>query len=125
VDAMPCDRRGFGLEGEDATAKLLESQGYAIRSRNFRCRYGELDLVAEKDDILCFVEVRMRSSAIWGDPSNSISWSKQRRVVKAALHYLLAYGLRNKMVRFDVVSVIGRGRDAVLEHLPNAFDAGM
>ena len=43
----------------------------------------------------------------------------------AALHYLLAYGVRGKMIRFDVVSVIGRGSDAVLEHLPNAFDAGM
>ncbi|HKD42324.1 MAG TPA: YraN family protein [Myxococcaceae bacterium] len=125
MDATPHDRRGFGCEGEDATAQMLEAQGYAIRSRNFRCRYGELDLVAEKDGTLCFVEVRMRSTAIWGDPSNSISWSKQRRVVKAALHYLLAYGLHDKMIRFDVVSVIGRGRHAVLEHLPNAFDAGM
>jgi putative endonuclease len=119
------ERQDFGIEGEDATARLLESQGYVIRSRNFRCRYGELDLVAEKDGTLCFVEVRMRSSAVWGDPSNSISWSKQRRIVKAALHYLLAYGLRNRMIRFDVVSVVGRGRDAALEHLPNAFDAGM
>jgi putative endonuclease len=125
VDRSAADRRCFGGEGEDATARLLEAQGYAIRSRNFRCRYGEIDLVAEKDDTLCFVEVRMRSSAIWGDPSNSISHSKQRRVVKTALHYLLAHGLQNRMIRFDVVSVIGRGRDAVLEHLPNAFDAGM
>ncbi len=125
MEGAPCDRRGFGDEGEDATARLLEAKGYQIRSRKFRCRYGEIDLVAEKDDTVCFVEVRMRSSAIWGDPSNSISWAKQRRVVKAALHYLLAYGLRNKMIRFDVVSVIGRGQHAVLEHLPNAFDAGM
>jgi putative endonuclease len=125
VERSAPDRRCFGGEGEDATAQLLEAQGYAIRSRNFRCRYGEIDLVAEKEDTLCFVEVRMRSSAIWGDPSNSISHRKQRRVVKTALHYLLAYGLQNRMVRFDVVSVIGRGRDAVLEHLPNAFDAGM
>jgi len=125
VDGGTCDRRGYGDEGEEATARLLESQGYQIRSRNFRCRYGEIDLVAEKDDTICFVEVRMRSSAIWGDPSNSVSWAKQRRVVKAALHYLLAYGVHGKMIRFDVVSVIGRGRDAVLEHLPNAFDAGM
>jgi putative endonuclease len=125
VDGGTCDRRTYGDEGEEATARLLESQGYQIRSRNFRCRYGEIDLVAEKDDTICFVEVRMRSSAIWGDPSNSVSWAKQRRVVKAALHYLLAYGVRGKMIRFDVVSVVGRGPGAILEHLPNAFDAGM
>lgn len=119
------DRRGYGDQGEEASARLLESQGYQILARNFRCRYGEIDLVAERDNTLCFVEVRTRSTAIWGDPSNSISWAKQRRVVKAALHYLFAYGVRGKMIRFDVVSVIGRGSDAVLEHLPNAFDAGM
>ncbi len=119
------DRRRFGDQGEEATVHFLETQGYAIRHRNFRCRYGELDVVAEKDGTLCFVEVRSRSSAIWGDPSYTVSWPKQRRVVKAALHYLLAYGMMGKMIRFDVVSVVGRGRDAAVEHFPNAFDAGM
>lgn len=125
MEGASFDRRGYGDEGEEAAARFLESQGYRILSRNFRCRYGEIDLVAEKDQLLCFVEVRTRSSAVWGDPSNSVSWAKQRRVVKAALHYLFAYRVREKMIRFDVVSVIGRGKDAVLEHLPNAFDAGM
>ncbi len=119
------DRRGFGNQGEGAAAQFLERRGYAICARNFRCRYGELDVVAEKDGTICFVEVRMRSSAIWGDPSHTISWSKQRRVVKAALHYLLAHGMKGKMIRFDVVSIVGRGGAAAVEHLPNAFDAGM
>ncbi len=119
------DRRGFGNQGEGAAAHFLETRGYAIRARNFRCRYGELDVVAEKDETICFVEVRMRSSAIWGDPSHTISWSKQRRVVKAALHYLFAHGMKGKMIRFDVVSIVGRGDAAAVEHLPNAFDAGM
>lgn len=119
------DRRGFGIQGEDDTARFLEARGYSIRARNFRCRYGELDVIAEKDDTLCFVEVRMRSTAIWGDPSDTVSGAKQRRLVKTALHYILAHGMKGKMIRFDVVSIVGRGKDAVMEHLPNAFDAGM
>jgi putative endonuclease len=119
------DRQGYGSEAEAAAARFLEERGYRIRSRNFRCRYGELDIVAEHGDTVCFVEVRMRSTAVWGDPSHTVSFAKQRRVVKAALHYLFAYDLRERMMRFDVVSVVGHGEKASVEHIPNAFDAGM
>ncbi len=119
------DRRGYGNEAEEAVVRLLEARGYRIRARNFRCRYGELDIVAELADTVCFVEVRMRSTAVWGDPAHTVSFAKQRRVVKAALHYLFAYDLRDRMMRFDVVSVVGHGEKASVEHIPNAFDAGM
>jgi putative endonuclease len=119
------DRRAYGDAAEAAAARFLETRGYRIRSRNFRCRYGELDIVAEQGDTVCFVEVRMRSSAVWGDPAHTVSFAKQRRVVKAALHYLFAYDLREKMMRFDVVSVVGHGEQASVEHIPDAFDAGM
>ncbi|ADO71854.1 YraN family protein [Stigmatella aurantiaca] len=119
------DRRGYGNEAEAMAARFLEQRGYRIRARNFRCRYGELDVVAEHGETVCFVEVRMRSSAVWGDPSHTVSVAKQRRVVKAALHYLFAHELRDRMMRFDVISVVGHGEQAHVEHLPDAFDAGM
>lgn len=118
-------RQQYGSEAEEAAAQHLEALGYRIRHRNFRCRYGELDLIAEKDETVCFVEVRMWSKAAWGDPSLTVSWAKQRKVVRAALHYQFRYDLRRKMLRFDVISVVGRGSSARVEHLPNAFDAGM
>ena len=123
--AAGVDRRAYGNEAEAMAARFLEDQGYRIRARNFRCRYGELDVVAEQGDTVCFVEVRMRSSAVWGDPSHTVSFAKQRKVVKAALHYLLVHRLRDRMIRFDVISVVGRGERATVEHLPGAFDAGM
>ena len=119
------DRRAFGKAGEDGAVALLEKQGFRIRARNFSCRYGELDIVAEREELVVFVEVRMRSHAAWGDPALTISRRKQRRVVTAALHYLFAHDLRDRMIRFDVVTVLGRGEKAVIEHIPNAFDAGM
>jgi putative endonuclease len=119
------DRREFGREAEAGAVRFLEEQGYRVLARNFTCRYGELDIVAEKGECLCVVEVRMRSHAAWGDPAHTVSGGKQRRVVKAALHYLFAHDLRDRMIRFDVVTVLGRGARAVVEHIPNAFDAGM
>jgi putative endonuclease len=116
----------LGGEAEEACAVYLAERGYEILARNFRCRYGELDIVARRDEMLCFVEVRMRSSAAWGDPSQTVSYAKQRRVVKAALHYLQAARSQGRcMVRFDVISVVGRGRKRELCHIINAFDAGM
>ena len=118
-------RRAVGDEGEERAVRFLEARGYRVLTRNFACRYGELDVVAEHEDTLCFVEVRMRSTAVWGDPSHTVSHAKQRRVVKAALHYLALQGSRGRMIRFDVVSIVGRGETATVEHLPGAFDAGM
>lgn len=119
------DRQALGNEAEALAARYLESQGYRVRARQFHCRYGEVDLVVEKAQLLCFVEVRMRSTAVWGDPSHTVLRRKQRKVVKTALHYLYAHELADRMVRFDVVSVVGQGSSTRLEHLPDAFDAGM
>lgn len=114
-----------GQGGEEAAVQYLQSQGYDIRSRNFRCRFGELDVIAQKGQLLCFVEVRMRSTAVWGDPAQTVSWAKQRKVVKTALHYLARHSLKECMLRFDVISVVGQGADRQVEHIPGAFDAGM
>ncbi|ATB39132.1 endonuclease [Cystobacter fuscus] len=119
------ERKQYGDEGEEAAVRFLETQGYRVRARNYACRHGELDVVAERGDTVCFVEVRMRSTAVWGDPSHTVSFAKQRRVVKAAMHYLMAHGVRDRELRFDVISVVGRGERATVEHLPGAFDAGM
>jgi putative endonuclease len=123
--AQAVQRQQDGNRAEDAAAQLMVALGYRIRHRNFRCRYGELDIVAERGETVAFVEVRMWSNAALGDPSLTVSRTKQRKVVRAALHYQFAHDLRRKMLRFDVISVVGRGEDAQVDHLPNAFDAGM
>lgn len=119
------ERRERGDEAEDAAAEFLEAAGYRIRARNFLARGGELDLVAEKDALLCFVEVRMRTSAVWGDPSQTITRAKQQKVVRAAMQFLAKTGRVDRQLRFDVISVTGRGAGRRLAHIPNAFDAGM
>lgn len=117
------DRRAFGSAGEQLVVEHLERDGWTVRDRNVLCRYGELDVVAEKGDVLAFVEVRMRSTAAWGDPSQSVSRSKQRKVVLAATEYCQRHRLFQRVIRFDVASVVGRGRGGHVEVIEDAFEA--
>ena len=119
------DKKRIGHEGEVAAVEYLTRNGYQIRDRNVYCRVGELDVIAEKDHILCFVEVRTRSTAAFGAPALTVMSSKQARVVKAAMYYLQKNRITHQMIRFDVISVIGRGRQVTVDHILNAFDAGM
>jgi putative endonuclease len=120
---MDVDRRARGAGGEQLVVEHLERSGWRVRDRNVHCRYGELDVVAERGDVLAFVEVRMRSSATWGDPSLSVSRSKQRKVVLAATEYCQRHRLFQRVIRFDVASVVGRGRAGHVELIEDAFEA--
>lgn len=117
------DRRAFGAGAEQLVVEHLERNGWRVRDRNVHCRHGELDVVAEKDGVLAFVEVRMRSTATWGDPSQSVSRAKQRRVWLAATEYCQRHGLFQRLIRFDVASVVGRGRSGHVELIEDAFEA--
>jgi putative endonuclease len=94
-----------GRRGEDAAAKYLAEQGYAVRHRNWRCRSGELDIVAEKDGVLVFVEVRARRAASrYGTAAESVDARKQRQLHGVAQVYLAANGLEGRLLRFDVIA---------------------
>ena len=122
---MTTEKRAAGDEAEQLTVEHLERAGYVIRDRNVLCRRGELDVVAEKGNVLAFVEVRMRATAVWGDPSMSVNYAKQRKVVLAAHEYCQRHRLFQRVIRFDVASVVGKGREGHVEHITDAFDAGM
>lgn len=118
-------KRRAGDEAEQLAVEHLEREGYVIRDRNVLCRRGELDVVAEKGDVLAFVEVRMRATAVWGDPSMTVTHGKQRRVVLAAHEYCQRHRLFARVIRFDVASVIGKGRAGQVEYIEDAFEAGV
>ena len=118
-------RRQFGDRGEGLAVQLLERAGYEVLARNVSCRYGEIDIIATLGGVHCFVEVRSRATDVWGDPALSVMSAKQRKVVKSSIWWLQKQRLLDRVpVRFDVVSVVGRGPDARVEHIPGAFDAG-
>ncbi len=107
-----------GAPAENLAAAFLERQGLSILERNYRCRFGEIDLVASSGAALVFVEVRARESGAFGGAAGSITAAKRRRIVAAARHYLAKHRVR-RACRFDVVLI--QGREQEIEWLTDAF----
>jgi putative endonuclease len=112
----------FGALGEEAAAGLLRASGYRIVARNHRCRLGEIDIIAEKGELLVFVEVRTRATSLFGGPEETVDARKQRRVIAAARDYLAQRRGRAKAARFDVIAVVDGPQGPALTHFENAFD---
>jgi len=111
-----------GAYGERAAARWLEDEGYAVLDRNWRCRAGELDVVAVRGGVVVFVEVKCRRSASFGAPAASVTPAKVARLRAAASAWLAAHGLGEVPVRFDVVSVLRPpAGPTVVEHVEGAF----
>lgn len=96
-----------GATSEDRAARYLVRQGYRIVERNYRCKVGELDIVARDGDVLVFVEVRSRRSTAYGSALEAVGWHKQRKVSRVALAYLASRRPRFAEARFDVVAITG------------------
>jgi putative endonuclease len=110
-----------GAAYEAQAAAFLEAAGFRILDRNWACPMGELDLVAEKNGLVAFVEVRARSNSAYGSPAESVTRSKQLKIIKAAQAYLKARRPAADSFRFDVIGLVP-GREP--EHIDGAFDAG-
>lgn len=111
----------LGKRGEALAVAHLKKQGMSIEARNYRCRLGEIDLVAREGDTLIFVEVRSRTSTGFGLPQETVDHRKQRRLRRIAEVYLS--GRSETPVRFDVVAVLfnPQGEPRHIEHIPDAF----
>lgn len=116
-------RRQLGQWAEQAASRLLEVKGYQIIDRNWRCRYGEIDLIAIKNQFLIFVEVRSRSSTRFGTAAEAIDWRKQQKVRAIAQFYLHSKRLSRYQVRFDAIAVqwIKAPDDFELSHFEGVF----
>lgn len=113
-----------GEVGETLACRHLESRGLVVVARNFRCRSGEVDVVARDGDTTVFVEVKERAGATHGAPCEAVTFGKRRRIVRAARVYAASRGLSESPLRFDVVSIdwSDEGRPRI-RHDASAFDA--
>ena len=107
-----------GDNAEARAAVFLENRGLKIIARNYRCRFGEIDLVARSGAMVVFVEVRARSSEAFGGAAGSITPAKRRRLLAAARHYLARQG-EDCACRFDVV--LFNGSPSRVEWITDAF----
>ncbi len=96
-------------------------RGHDIVDRNWRCRDGEIDIVATQANVLVFCEVKTRATDRFGSPAHAVTPDKQRRLRRLAVAWMVARGVRNARLRFDVACVIGVGDNARVDVIESAF----
>jgi putative endonuclease len=119
---MSQERKWTGRQGEELAAAHLAREGYQIIARNYRCPFGEIDIIAREGKTLVFVEVKSRRSDSYGDPQQAVDRRKQKKISKIALHYLSQHHLANHPARFDVVAVRLSPGSSSVELIRSAFD---
>ena len=109
-----------GRFGEDLACRLLIKKGYDIIERNWRSRYGEIDIIAENEDDLVFVEVKLRKNKEHSLPSESVDSRKIKKISQTAGVYLSELENCNKTIRFDIIEIVNSS-PPLIRHMENAF----
>ncbi|HLO26273.1 MAG TPA: YraN family protein [Geobacteraceae bacterium] len=117
------DKLALGARGEAIAAAYLKGQKFTIVERNFRCRCGEVDIIARDGKSFVFIEVKARRTLSFGPPQLAVTPFKQRQISKAALTWLAKNRLHETNARFDVIAILLREHEVpAIEHIRNAFD---
>lgn len=117
------DNITVGERGESIAAAYLRGQKFVIVERNFRCKAGEVDIIARDGKTLVFVEVKARRTLSFGPPQASVTPFKQRQISKAALIWLAKNRLHEASARFDVIAILLREHEVPeIEHIRDAFE---
>jgi putative endonuclease len=111
-----------GEAGETLACSHLQEKGFQILDRNYRCRSGEVDVVARHGESTVFVEVKERHGRSHGEGFEAVTFGKRRRLIRAARIYAATHGLTETPMRFDVISVDWDGERPVIRHDQDAFD---
>ena len=113
----------IGRQGEEIAADWLASHGYTIVEKNYRQRFGEVDIIARHGDYLVFIEVKTRSSNRYGSPLDAVTTKKQQQLSRIAKDYLARHKAMDSLCRFDVLSVVlAAGRPPKVNVIANAFE---
>jgi putative endonuclease len=117
------ENAGIGSRGEELATAFLERNGLRIVERNFRCKGGEVDIIARDGKTIVFIEVKSRRNLAYGVPQLAVTEFKQRQISKAALTWLSKNSLHDSPARFDVIAILLESSYShQIEHIRNAFD---
>jgi putative endonuclease len=111
-----------GSEGEKAAARYLERNGYEILKNNYRACGSEVDLIAQKDDTLCFVEVKTRGTEDYGLPEEFVDRRKRSKIIRAARVFTGTKKYADFYVRFDIIAVLYKEGKIDINHIQHAFE---
>ena len=110
-----------GMQGQQAAENFLREKSYNIIDRNYRIKTGEIDLIASFEGYIIFLEVKFRKGLTHGYPREAVTYAKQQKIQRTALHYITARGLAEQDFRFDVVEVLEQNGQVYVNHIENAF----
>lgn len=113
--------RGVGDRGEELALRRLLAEGYELVERNYRTRYGEIDLILRHADSLIFVEVKLRRGTSFGDPAEAVTPRKQQTIRSIAEQYIAEWEPYFDEARFDVVAIVDTGAEPTVRHIEGAF----
>jgi putative endonuclease len=119
---MTVKTKTLGEKGEDIAAAFLEKKGYNILFRNYKCSFGEIDIIAKHKKTLAFIEVKTRSTKKYGLPQEAVTSVKQAKISRVALEFVQRYKMDNRAARFDVVSVQSLNDGYEVDLIENAFE---
>ena len=110
----------IGRKGESIAANFLKEKGYDIRECNFRYQKSEIDIIAQLDELLVFVEVKTRTSSYFGNPEDAVDPSKEEMIFNASEHYILENDWEGE-VRYDIISVVHEKEIPEILHFKDVF----
>ncbi|MBD3272750.1 YraN family protein [Candidatus Dependentiae bacterium] len=110
----------LGNSGEKAIQKFLEKNKFKIIASNYKSKWGEIDIIAQKKDLISFIEVKTRKTAYF-PISQVVNYTKQQKIIKTAKMYIQRHNIYNKICRFDVATVLLSGNSFDIEYIENAF----
>ncbi|MBD0253299.1 MAG: YraN family protein [Rubrobacter sp.] len=110
-----------GAWGENLALRYLTRRGYTLVERNYRTRYGEIDLIVRKDDALVFVEVKLRRGTGFGDPLEAVTLRKQSAIRSLATHYISDRNPTFDTLRFDAIGILASADKVRIRHVQDAF----
>ena len=119
---MSAARQEFGEVGERVAERWLRHHGWRVLQRRFRNGHRDIDLVAERDGTVAFVEVKARTSLEFGDPVEAVGWRKRRELVRSAWVWIDRHGRAGEAYRFDVIGVVLTSSGARIRHVEHAFE---
>ena len=116
-------RQRRGEQGEQIAVNFLKRLGYQIEQQNYRCRQGEIDIIAKDGATLVFVEVKTKTQAAFGAPQAMVTPTKQKTITHVAMRYVQQHRFLDTALRFDVIAITFRPHGtAEVEHIPAAFN---
>lgn len=113
--------RGIGDRGEELALRKLLSEGYELVERNYRTRYGEIDLILRQGSCLVFVEVKLRRGTAFGEPVEAVTPRKQQTIRSVAEQYVADREPAFEEARFDVIGILDSGGEPTVRHVEGAF----